>query len=242
MRFGDYIVYVDESGDHGVERIDPEYPIFALAFCVFRKAHYVAKLAPSIEAFKFRHFGHDAVVLHEHDIRKEKGAFRFDDRLHKQAFLAELTDIIDSGNFTLISGVIDKRRLAGRQREKNNPYTLALRTCLESLHEFIDERSSETRVTHVVVECRGAKEDRSLGEAFRGICNGANRWGASLPFELVFADKKINSPGLQIADLVARPLGIAVFRPGQPNRALGVLADKRFPPPESEKPRRKRRG
>ena len=34
MNFSDYIVYVDESGDHGL-KIAPLYPIFVLAFCVF---------------------------------------------------------------------------------------------------------------------------------------------------------------------------------------------------------------
>ena len=29
---GDYIVYVDESGDHGLKNIDNNYPIFVLTF------------------------------------------------------------------------------------------------------------------------------------------------------------------------------------------------------------------
>jgi len=36
-----------------------------------------------------------------------------------------------------------------------------------------------------------------------------------LPFELVLADKKTNSEGLQFADLVARPVGLSVVRPGR---------------------------
>lgn len=71
-RYSKYIVYVDESGDHGLESIDPNYPVFVLAFCVFHKQYYAQKIVPAIEAFKFKHFGHDSVVLHEHDIRKEK--------------------------------------------------------------------------------------------------------------------------------------------------------------------------
>lgn len=35
--FGDFIVYVDESGDHGLARMDPDYPVFVLAFCIFEK-------------------------------------------------------------------------------------------------------------------------------------------------------------------------------------------------------------
>jgi hypothetical protein len=30
MDFSDYIVYVDESGDHGLVNIDTQYPIFVL--------------------------------------------------------------------------------------------------------------------------------------------------------------------------------------------------------------------
>ena len=33
--FGDYIVYVDESGDHSLVSIDQRFPVFALVFCVF---------------------------------------------------------------------------------------------------------------------------------------------------------------------------------------------------------------
>ena len=35
-----YVVYVDESGDHNLESIDQEYPVFVLSFCVFRKGNY----------------------------------------------------------------------------------------------------------------------------------------------------------------------------------------------------------
>jgi len=37
-RFSDFIVYVDESGDHGLKTVDQNYPVFALAFCVFTKS------------------------------------------------------------------------------------------------------------------------------------------------------------------------------------------------------------
>lgn len=33
MSFSDYIVYVDESGDHGP--VSSDYPVFVLAFCIF---------------------------------------------------------------------------------------------------------------------------------------------------------------------------------------------------------------
>src|SRR5690606_26853035 len=71
--FSKYIVYVDESGDHGLTSINPQFPVFVLAFCVFHKRHYSEAIVPALEKFKFNHFGHDQVVLHENEIRKEKG-------------------------------------------------------------------------------------------------------------------------------------------------------------------------
>ncbi|WP_248279409.1 DUF3800 domain-containing protein [Xanthomonas campestris] len=256
-QYSHYIVYVDESGDHGLETVDPNYPVFVLAFCVFHKGHYAQHVVPAIESFKFRHFGHDVVILHEHEIRKEKGPFRFNDRLEKNLFLNELTGIIEKNNFILISCVIDKTRLKERAQMENNPYHLALAFCLETLFELMQEKKQDAVPTHVVVECRGKKEDRDLELEFRRICDDANRWSRPLPFTLVFADKKANSSGLQLADLVARPIGLSVLRPGHANRAFDVLQRKFFckegrrklgvnyegwglkifPPPESEKPR-----
>jgi hypothetical protein len=57
--FDDTIVFVDESGDHGMETIDPGYPMFVLAFCIFEKESYATRLTPAVVQFKFRHFGHD---------------------------------------------------------------------------------------------------------------------------------------------------------------------------------------
>lgn len=256
-KFSNFVVYVDESGDHGMQKLDPNYPVFVLAFCVFYKRHYSEKVVPALHKFKFNHFGHDLVVLHEHEIRKEKGNFKFANRLHKQQFLSELTDIIEAGNFILISCIIDKAKLRDRGETNNNPYHLALGFCLETLYELMQEKKQDGAITHVVVECRGKKEDNELELEFRRICDGANRLGISLPFDIIFADKKVDSPGLQLADLVARPVGMSVLRPYQENRAFEVLKRKFFcsggrerlgegfenwglkifPPRESEKPR-----
>ena len=35
--FSNYIVFVDESGDHSLTSIDPQFPVFSLSFCIVRK-------------------------------------------------------------------------------------------------------------------------------------------------------------------------------------------------------------
>lgn len=257
-KYSNFIVYVDESGDHGMQTLDPNYPVFVLSFCVFYKRHYAEKVVPALEKFKFNHFGHDLVLLHEHEIRKETGQFLFASREHKVGFINELTGIIETSNFILISCVIDKKGLRSRgDAAPENPYHLALGFCMEALYEFLLEKNQDDRTTHVVVECRGKKEDSELELEFRRICDGNNRMGKHLPFQVVFADKRANSSGLQLADLVARPIGLNFLRPGQQNRAFEVLKRKFYcaggrdnvgigfenwglkvyPVPESERPR-----
>lgn len=229
-RFSDYIVYVDESGDHSLTHIDKNYPIFVLAFCIFHKRHYSEVIAPALQKFKFRHFGHDIVVLHERDIRKEAGDFNiFRSVDAHQQFLDELTTLVDDSNFILIACVIDKIALqAHGTGPADNPYHYALRYGLEQLYVFIEEKGQTDRETHVVVERRGKQEDDELELEFRRICDGENGLGKELPFLIKFASKQVNSSGLQLSDLVARPIGVHTLRPAQSNRAFEVLKKKFF--------------
>jgi hypothetical protein len=226
--FSSYIVYVDESGDHSMVSIDDAYPVFVLSFCVFNKKYYGRSVVPTVEDFKFRNFGHDIIILHERDIRKETGQFRFSGANEKNSFLGALSKIIEVSKFILITAVIDKRRMKDAGETADNPYHIALRFCLEQLREFLYEKDQLGAQTHVVVECRGKKEDAELELEFRRVCDGANKFGVPLPFTVVFADKRSNSSGLQLADLVARPIGLSVVRPDQPNRAFNLLKEKFF--------------
>lgn len=253
-----YIVYVDESGDHSLTKIDKGYPVFVLAFCVFHKEHYASGVVPAMEQLKFRNFGHDMVVLHEAEIRKEIAPFdRFLTKTHKEFFLNELNSLILESKFILISSAILKEQLPPKIGPDANAYHLALLPCLESLYDLLVEKGQEQKQTYVVVECRGKKEDDELELEFRRICDGANKFGKNLPFNIVLADKKTNSTGLQFADLVARPIGRHLLNREQANRAFDILRAKFFceggrsrvgkcyegwglkilPPPESEKPR-----
>lgn len=226
-KFSDYVVYVDESGDHSLESIDSEYPIFVLVFCVFHKRHYSEKIIPAVEKLKFNYFGHDSVVLHEHEIRKQKGVFSFLSHLPTRTeFMTKLSSVMDASNFILIGCVVDKARLKRSEDVRSNPYHLALGICMESLCNFLTEKGQEQLQTHVVVECRGRKEDSELELEFRRICDGENMWNKQLPFNVIFADKKTNLIGLQLADLVARPIGINYLRPNQRNQAFEMLKSK----------------
>jgi len=134
-RFSKYIVYVDESGDHGLA--SPEYPVFVLPFCIFDKDAYAAQVTPAMQRFKFKHFGHDTVVLHEREVRKAMRPFDFLlDAARREAFHTDLTELIREAPFKLVAAVIDKPRLYERYAEPDNPYHLALQFGLERIEMF----------------------------------------------------------------------------------------------------------
>jgi hypothetical protein len=222
----DYIVYVDESGDHSLDSINPRYPLFVLAFCVFQKDQYAHQVIPALSSLKIAAFGHDLIVLHEQEIRKKTGAFNQLSLQRRENLMQSLSNLMAETDVVLIPIVIEKCALKQHGPDPTHVYHLAMQLGLEKLYHFLQNRNQHNGITHVIFEARGRYEDVALELEFRRICDGHNSLQRELPFEVVIADKKTNSIGLQIADLVARPVGLSVLRPDQPNRAFAILKDK----------------
>lgn len=225
--FGEYIVYVDESGDHSLQRINPDYPVFVLAFCILHKAQYLTQVVPRIQELKFRYFGHDMVVLHESDIRKARPPFNILLNADvRSRFLTDLTQIIREAPFTLVASCINKREFIHRRGPDGNPYHVAMEFGLERVYMELQSKGQRGRLTHVVFEQRGLQEDNALELEYRRILDQSRVEGLSETLEMVLANKKVNSAGLQLADMVARPIGRHLLNPEQPNQAFEVLKGK----------------
>lgn len=232
--FSDYIVFVDESGSPTLNPLDPHYPIFVLVFCVVEKATYADRIQPSIKRLKFDFFGHDMAVLHAHDIRKPKGDFTFLlNPVLRERFLARIDEVVRDAEMHLVVHIIDKPKLIAKYAKPFDPYHIALRMCLEQLSSFLKERGQAGRLTHVIAESRGKAEDQRLELEFLRILDPGHDWGMAgrfriqdTPFALRFVDKKINSAGLQLADLTGQPIGRNYLKPDQPNHAFDLLRSK----------------
>lgn len=232
--FSDFIVYADESGDHGMVSIDPQYPVFALTFCVMRKDAYTAEIVPAMQGLKFGIWGHDTVVLHEHEIRKSLGPFGVlrTDRALRTRFMDELNALIQTAPMTIFASVIDKEKHRAKYANPWNPYEIALHFCMERLHMMLTDEKQHGKTVHIVFESRGAREDAELELEFRRIAGNDSHWGyrrhdfSRFDFQPVFIPKAANASGLQLADLTARPIALSQLRPGQPNRAFEIIRPK----------------
>jgi hypothetical protein len=91
--------------------------------------------------------------------------------------------------FSVIATVIRKDALPLADSRREHVYHLAMGFALERLFRFLDDQGQAGMKTHVVVECRGAAEDKDLELEFQRTCDGRNGLDHRLPFGLVFADK-----------------------------------------------------
>jgi hypothetical protein len=226
----DYIVYADESGDLSFE--DKEYPVFVLAFCVFSKREYLTEVVRHIKGFKFDAWGHDMTVLHSKKIRAQSDDFRFLQGVAQRAlFMKSLSQAIQDSPFTIISTAIDKRLLQEQYASPANPYELGLRFCLERLYRFLQEKNQGGKVTYVVLESRMENQNKELDRAFQEIVKTNKALQDRYPLKLIFGDKKANCVGLQIADLIAYPIGRYVLKPHEENLAFKIIEQKfhKFP-------------
>jgi hypothetical protein len=198
------LVYVDESGSASSVSPDPNYPIFVMAACLFEADHYAKRLTPDICALKLQHLGSDTAILHESEIRKRLGPFSFSKKEPRRAdFLAAITKAV-------ADGVPEVLAVAARPSPESPDLTSGV---VESLWELIEVKRAKP--VHWVFEKRGAREDAVIGATLRRIAGPDHSWE--------FAPKLRGLPGLEMADMVARPIGLSVLRPEQPNRALACI-------------------
>ena len=222
--FGDYIVFVDESGDQSMEKVNQQYPVFVLSFCIFSKQHYSRFVVPKVFDFKMKYFGSAVPVLHEHEMRKAKGDFSIlQDPAVRSDFYTDLNSIMVDSEYQIVSSIIDKNHY-DRLPYHTNIYSLSALYGLERVLREMEERGQSGKRIPVIFESRGRVEDANLMQAIEGICKSTP--GAEEMFDVQCISKLCNCIGLQFSDMVARPIGTHHLHPDQKNRAWDMLEPK----------------
>jgi len=225
------LVYLDETGDHSLEIVDKEFPIFALVMLVCDQTVYAEKIIPTVYRFKMDYFGHEGVILHSRDIRKAVNDFSFLLNPQKRpTFYHRINEIMAMDGYTLIASVIRKQMHKDRYGLlANNPYDLALTFAMERLLPLLEDRGE--REVKILAEARGKREDDQLHLSFlRILTEGTSYVPAdrfrNIKFQLLFKPKIMNIVGIQMADLAAYPIARFVLDPKKPNPAYGIIEKK----------------
>jgi hypothetical protein len=222
------IVYMDETGDHTLELVDQDYPVFGLVMVICDSDAYADKIVPAVYRLKTDFFGHEGVILRSYDIRKQKGPYAFlSDAARRSEFYSRINQVMALEAYVLIASIIRKQHHKERYgAAAANPYDLAMEFALERLLPLLEEAGQME--VYVMAEARGKKEDDQLSLSFYRFVNAGNAYVSAdrvkrVQFHLTFRTKEMNIVGMQMADLAAYPIARHVLSPSKPNPAYDIL-------------------
>lgn len=227
-----YYLFIDESGDHGLARLDPSFPVFLLCGLICSEENYF-NMRDEINKLKNSLWGNKEVILHSRDIRKHEKEFQiFFDMEKKELFYTELNKIIQQSTYRILASAIDKEKYIKKYgRLSNDVYEVALSFIIERAIFSMDEIRVDSKQLDIIIEKRGKKEDKQLDEHFQRLLARGTGFVTSerlkeINVKIHFRDKKDNINGLQMADLLAYPIARYVMDTKRANPAFDVLESK----------------
>ena len=222
------VMFLDESGDHSLVKIDQSYPMFVLAGCIFN-VDYIEELEKRVNNLKLKYFGKTDVILRSYDIRKQKREFSclIDSQL-RQKFYDDLNQLISQLDFSIIAVAINKLKLKKIYSDPDNPYNLCLQFILERSMMYLGKTQEKIMFR---IESRETHNDQKLATEYENFRNNSNTFflqeeRISKLIDLSFNQKSQNVAGMQLADLVAYPIGKWVLDQNKDNPSFRVISSK----------------
>ena len=213
------VLFLDESGDHNLSVIDPQYPLFVLGGVIVEQDYAEGELAERLDRFKQDLFGHTDIVLHTADIVRNRNGFeRMKEPAFRECFYGALNVLMKDLSYSAVACAIRKdEHLARYGVAALDPYMLSLDILVERFCFEIGR--SGTGV--IVAETRDPTLDRELDIAWLNLKVQGTRYVqakdvASRIVGLNLRAKADNVAGLQLADLVVSPIGRHVL--GKPEK------------------------
>jgi uncharacterized protein DUF3800 len=205
------ILFLDESGDHNLSKIDPQYPLFVLGGVIVDKEYAEDAMQVAVSDFKQRLFGRDDLILHTADITRNRNGFeRLKDTTFRERFYSELNKLMESLDYRVVACVIRKQAHLSRYGlAAVDPYLLSLDILVERFCMHIGEISKSGMI---IAEQRGSTLDRQLELAWLNLRIQGTQYMQAVEIDrriqaLTLRGKTENIAGLQLADLVVTPIG-----------------------------------
>lgn len=214
------ILFLDESGDHNLQVVDPAYPLFVLGGIVVDKGYAEGELSERIAAFKRNLFGREDIVLHTSDITRNRNGFEgLKDPVFRARFYDEMNVLMRDLRYSVVACVVRKNDHLSRYGVAAlDPYLLSLDILVE---RFCMDIGDITGGGLIVAEKRGSTLDHELELAWLNLKIQGTRYQQAKDIErrilaLNLRAKAENIVGLQLADLVVTPIGRHVL--GKPSK------------------------
>lgn len=109
------LMFLDESGDNNLTKIDQQYPVFILGGCIINEKYYTDVAIPMLREYKMKLFGIDNFILHTADICRRKGIFRkLKEKSFRIFFYDETNKLMENLNYKVVACVIRKNEHLAR--------------------------------------------------------------------------------------------------------------------------------
>ncbi|MCL4538082.1 MAG: DUF3800 domain-containing protein [Bacteroidetes bacterium] len=204
-------MFLDESGDHSLTIIDPQYPLFVLGGIIVDSDYASGEMTERVRKFKLDVFGDEDLILHTADIARNRNGFeRLKDSEFRERFYSELNKLMRDLEYRVVACVIKKdEHLSKYGLAALDPYMLSLDILVE---RFCFEVGNRADGGLIVAEKRGQPLDSELEIAWLNLKVQGTEYLAAKDISkrislLNLRDKKANLAGLQLADLVVSPIG-----------------------------------
>jgi len=205
------ILFLDESGDHNLAKIDPQYPLFVLGGVIADKEYAEGEMQEAVSDFKLRLFGRDDLILHTADITRNRNGFeRLKDKTFRERFYRELNELMGTLDYRVVACVIRKQAHLSRYGlAAVDPYLLSLDILVE---RFCMDIGEIPKSGMLIAEKRGPTLDRQLELAWLNLRIQGTQYMQAVEIDrriqaLTLRGKAENIAGLQLADLVVTPIG-----------------------------------
>jgi hypothetical protein len=226
-----YYLFIDESGDHGLTMVNPNFPVFLLCGVLVASDEY-EQVRQSFNKIKHHLWGNKEVIFHSRDIRKcEKEFAKLFDLEVKKWFYESLNAAIQKHSYAVIASAIRKDIYINRfGKLSNDVYELALSFIIERSVFYLDAMKDNNEL-EIMIEKRGRKEDKNLDEHFQRLLSRGTGFVApqrlqEYNLKITFKRKSENINGLQLADLIAYPIARHVIEPNRVNLSFEQVESK----------------
>ena len=230
------ILFLDESGDHSLNKIDPQYPVFVLGGIIVDKNYALGDMERQVRQFKQQWLGRTDIPLHTADMTRNKNGYeRLKEAAFRRNFYGALNLLMESLEYQVVACVIRKEdHLQKYDIGALDPYFLSLEVLAERLCFEVGNREHGG---HIVAESREPTLDRQLEVAWLNLKVQGTRFLKPVQLNrridgLTLRSKKHCIAGLELADLVVSPIGRHVM--GKESKEDFRIVEKKF--------RRDRRG
>jgi Protein of unknown function (DUF3800) len=224
------VLFLDESGDHNLAVVDPNYPLFVLGGVIIEKEYAEGDLVQELNSFKRQLFGTDQIILHTADIVRNRNGFeRMKEKAFREVFFSGLNDLMHRLDYMVVACVISKEDHLSRYGVAAlDPYLLSLDVLVERL---CFEIGGTANGGVIVAECRDPVLDRQLEIAWLNLKVQGTRFISAAEITrrvigLNLRSKRENVAGLQLADLIVSPIGRHVL--GKPDREDFRIVESKF--------------